>query len=281
MIVVTGATGNVGRTLVQILVDADEKVTAVSRGSSPIDLPDGVQHAAADFANPESLRAAVAGADALYLLVAGEQMAFGADPRDIVAVATSSGVRRIVLQSSQAAGTRPNSPAYERIRAFEDAVRNSGVEWTILRAGGFATNAYAMADSVRNGRTIAAPFPTVGLPLIDPADIAAAAAAALRDSSHHGRTYTLTGPAPVTPRDQATAISEAIDAPIQFVELTRDQAKAHMLTFMPEPVADATLAIIGEPTPEEQTVSQDITQILGRPANTFAAWAIRNAAAFR
>src|SRR5689334_15538121 len=132
MIVVTGATGNVGRSLVQALVTAGEQVTAVSR--RPSETPEGVRHRQADLAEPESLRAVVDGADALFLLVSGAGGHL--NPQGILDVAKAGGIRRVVLQSSQAAGTRPESDSHSPLRALEDAVRQSGLDWTVLRPGG-------------------------------------------------------------------------------------------------------------------------------------------------
>ena len=134
---------------------------------------------------------------------------------------------------------------------------------------------------VRTRRTVAAPFGDVALPAIDPADIAEVAAITLRDAGHGGRTYELTGPAPISPRQQAAAIADALGEPVRFVEQSRAEARARMLRFMPEPVVEATLGILGTPTAAEQRVSPDVERVLGRPPRTFADWAARNAAAFR
>ncbi|MFE5119376.1 NAD(P)H-binding protein [Streptomyces sp. NPDC056669] len=281
MIVVTGATGNVGRPLVEALAAVGEQVTAVSRRPGGAELPEGVRHHRADLADPGSLRPALEGADALFLLFAGELLAGTAQTGALLDVARSAGVRRVVLLSSQAAGTRPDAVSHAAMRAFEDTVRPSGLDWTILRPGGFASNAFAWAESVRKERMIAAPFADVGLPVVDPADIAEVAAAALREPGHAGRTYELTGPAPVTPRGQADAIADALGEPVRFTELSRERARAEMLRFMPEPVADGTLDILGEPTADEQRVSPDVERVLGRPPRAFADWAMRNIAAFR
>jgi uncharacterized protein YbjT (DUF2867 family) len=146
MIVVTGATGNVGRPLVGALAAAGERVTAVSR--RPADLPKGVAHRQADLAEPESLRPVLDGAEALFLLVAGSGEKI--NPHAIVDVAKAGGVRRVVLLSSQGAGTRPGSIAHSHLRAFEDAVRESSMTSTVLRPGGFASNAHGRRRSVRN-----------------------------------------------------------------------------------------------------------------------------------
>jgi uncharacterized protein YbjT (DUF2867 family) len=166
------------------------------------------------------------------------------------------------------------------MRSIEDAVRQSAMDWTILRPGGFNSNAYAWVESIRAQRTVAAPFGNVGLPTIDPADIAEVAAAALHEAGHAGQVYELTGPALTTPRQRAEAIGDALGEPIRFIEQTRDEAHSLMLQFMPEPVVETTLAILGEPTPAEQRISPDVEQVLGRPPRTFAEWAVRNIAAF-
>lgn len=286
MIVVTGATGNVGRTLVRELVEAGEKVTAVSRKITESDVPQGVPVVAADLADPTSLRPALDGADALFLLISGDFTVTAGDPSgvvgEIIKDAKAAGVARVVLLSSQGVVTRPQSDSHGNLgQAIEDAVRESGLAWTILRPGGFASNAYAWVESVRAQRAVAAPFGDVGLPFVDPDDIAGVAAAALRGEGHAGQAYELTGPAPITPRQRAEAIGAALGEPIQFVDQTREEARAQMLQFMPEPVVETTLAIFGEPSLAEQRVSPDVERVLGRAPGTFAGWARRNAAAFR
>ncbi|MEU2427431.1 NAD(P)H-binding protein [Streptomyces sp. NPDC007851] len=281
MIVVTGATGNVGRSLVRALAAAGERVTAVSRGTAPVELPDGVVHLRADLGEPGSLRPAFEGAEALFLHDGGTG-GHGLDARAVLDRAREAGVRRVVLLSSQGVVTRPESPSHGGVlRAVEEAVRASDLGWTILRPGGFASNAFAWAESVRAERTVAAPFGDVGLPVVDPADVGEVAAAALRKDEHTGRVYELTGPAAVTPRQQAAAIGAALGEPVRFVELSRAAARARMAAFMPEPVVETTLAVLGEPTAAEVRTGPDVAAVLGRPPRSFAEWARRNAAAFR
>ncbi|MFF2778920.1 NAD(P)H-binding protein [Streptomyces sp. NPDC058052] len=276
MIVVTGATGNVGQTLVRLLAEQGHEVAAVSRRITQADVPSGVRAVAADLARPAAGLPSTA--DAVFLLVGGDLMMTG-DPTDVVAPFANYG--KIVLLSSQGVVTRPDSLSHgHAFAAYEQAVMNSGTDWTILRPGGFASNAYAWAPSVKASRTVAAPFGDVGLPAIDPDDIATVAAAVLTRPGHTQASYELTGPAPTTPLQRAAAIADAIGEQVTFIDQTREEARAHMLTFMPAPVADTTLDIIGTPTPREQAVSPDVEKILGRPATTFADWAKRNAAAF-
>ncbi|WP_063043241.1 NAD(P)H-binding protein [Nocardia pseudovaccinii] len=280
MIVVTGATGNIGRTLVRHLAGAGEQVTAVSRGNQDIVVPDGVRHRRADLADPESLSPAVENADALFLLLTGPQLVTGPDPARFVEVAAAGGVKKVVLLSSQATGTRPGLAAHARLHVFESALQRSEFDWTILRPTGFFSNTYAWIESIRAEQVIAAPFADTALPAIDPEDIAEVAAIVLRTDGHSGRTYELTGPAAISPRQQAQAVEEAVGISLQFVELTREQARSGMLRFMPEDVADGTLDILGTPTPAEQQVSTDVERVLGRPATSYAEWAQRNRAIF-
>ncbi|MFE4177271.1 SDR family oxidoreductase [Streptomyces sp. NPDC056909] len=281
MIVVTGATGNIGRILVPLLAEAGEDSVAVSRRPQPEGLPAGVRYAQADLGTSTSMRPVLDGADALFLLLGGELNSHGESPSTLLDTALDAGVKRIVLLSSQINSTRPEALSHTRLREFEAAVRASGADYTILRPGGFASNALAWADPVRTKRTVLAPFGDVALPVIDPADIAAVAASALREEGHSGRTYELTGPEAVSPRQQAAAISRALGEDLDFVELTREQAHAHMTQFMPEEVIDGTLDVLGVPLPTEQTISPDVENVLRRPARTFDEWVARNLPAFQ
>jgi uncharacterized protein YbjT (DUF2867 family) len=283
MIVVTGATGNVGRPLTAALASAGHAVTAVARGISA-ELPggQGIVPVSADLTSPaaaDSLAASMAGADAFFLLVPGAGA--GVDAAGLLETARTAGIRRVVLLSSQAVGTRPGSAAYAPMAAIEAAVTGSGLEWTVLRAGGLAANAFAWAPSVRARQAVFAPYGDVALPAVDPLDIAEAAAAALTSGGHAGQTYVLTGPDSTTPRERTRIIGAAIGRRLAFTEVSHDDAREQLLAFMPAPVADATLAILGHPTPDEAQPSPDLEKLTGRPGRSFADWAARNAAAFR
>ncbi|MFD8593482.1 NAD(P)H-binding protein [Kitasatospora sp. NPDC059646] len=281
MIVVTGGTGNVGGALVRALAGSGARTTATSRNVSAADVPAHVAHHRADLADPESLRPVFDGADALFLQNGGPS-AHLVDPNAVLGAAKAAGIGRVVLLSSLGVVTRPGSQSHGVIgRAFEDAVRQSGLEWTILRPGGFHSNAYAWAEPVRAHRTVAAPFADVALPSVDPEDIAGVAAAALLTDGHGGQAYELTGPAAVTPRQQAGSLAAALGEPVRFVEQTREEARAQLLRFLPEPVADTTLDILGAPVPAEQRVSPDVERVLGRAPRSFADWARRHVGAFR
>ncbi len=279
MIVVTGATGNIGRPLTRALAEAGREVVAVSRHRAAV--PDGVRHVVADLALPGELTAVLPGAEALFLLLSGDLHAQAARPADLIGEAVAAGVRRVVLLSTQGVVTRPFGATRIAMRGLEDVLRDSGLEWAILRPGGFASNALWWAESIRAQRLVAAPFGDVGVPVIDPADIAEVAAAALLDDRHIGGEYELTGPEVVTPRQQTEALAAALGSPVRFHELTRDEARAAMSRSMPAELADDTLDILGSPSPAELRVSPDVERVLGRAPRPFADWAVRNVAAFR
>ncbi|GLZ32880.1 NmrA family transcriptional regulator [Lentzea sp. NBRC 105346] len=258
MIVVTGATGNVGRPLVELLGD---KAVGVSRPQ-------------VDLAKPETLDPVLKGADAVFLLFAGDLLGPDTDIDAVLDVVKRNGVPRVVLLSSQGAGTRPDMVPHSRLAGFEEAVKESP-EWTILQPSGFFSNAYAWVQPIKEHGIAPAPFADVAIPFVDPADIAAVAAKVLTEDGHNKRTYVLTGPEATTPRQRAEALGA------RFVEQTAEEAREQMLRFMPPPVVDGTLTILGAPTPEEQQVSAHVEQILGRKATTFEQWAARNAPAFK
>ncbi|MFG2370177.1 SDR family oxidoreductase [Streptomyces sp. NPDC048504] len=286
MIVVTGATGNIGRPLTRALAEAGQQVTAVSRHApmaptAKVSVPDGVRHVVADLAEPAGLKPALAGAKALFLLLSGDLHATGANPADIIAVAEAAGVRRVVLLSTQGVSTRPFGATRIAMRALEDVLRESGLEWAILRPGGFASNALWWAESIRAQGVAAAPFGDIGVPIVDPADIAEVAAACLVDHQHASAVYELTGPEVITPRGQAEAIAAALGSPVRFHDLTREEAKAAMSQSMPAELAEDTLTILGSPSPAERRISPDVERVLGRAPRPFADWAARNVDAFR
>jgi uncharacterized protein YbjT (DUF2867 family) len=209
----------------------------------------GIRPYAADLTEPVGLKPALEAADALFLLLAGEALTPG-EHHDVLP--------RLL----------------------------DGRDVTVLRPSGFHSNALMWAGMVRSQRRVIAPFGDVGLPLIDPADVAAAAAvilrgadpgAAAREPGH----YELTGPALVSPRTQAAAIGHALGEPVWFAEQDPAAARQDLLALMPPDVVEGTLAIIGAPLPAEQEVSPDFERLVGREPGSFADWAARHAAAFR
>ncbi|MFD9945156.1 SDR family oxidoreductase, partial [Nonomuraea sp. NPDC059022] len=186
MFVVTGATGNVGRALVRALHEAGEQVTAVARRITAADAPQGVRTVAADLTDPATLGPALRGARAAFLMVP-PVLAPETDAA-VMAAVKAAGVRRLVVLTSQSAATRPESPGHGlRVRHFEDQAKAGGLGWTVIRPGGFASNAYAWAETVRARREVFAPFADVPLPGGPPHHTADGGAAPRRAPAHARR----------------------------------------------------------------------------------------------
>ncbi len=165
---------------------------------------------------------------------------------------------------------------------MEELLKASGMAWTILRPTQFASNTLMWAASVRGHETVRAPYAETALPTIHPADIAAVARVALTEPGHHGCTYALTGPEPVTPRQQAEAIGAALGREVPFAEISRWQARAQMAAVFGAEAADAVLDLTGGDVNDELLAVRDtVAQITGTPARPFRQWAAENADAFR
>ncbi|MEV6278519.1 NAD(P)H-binding protein [Nocardia sp. NPDC051832] len=276
MLLVTGATGNIGRALLQELVASGAgPLRALTRDAGG-SFPAGVETAAADLADLAALRRALTGVRSMFL-VSG----LGADA-EIIDTARRAGVEHVVLVSSITVQTHPHPPPAAEKSAVEKELQASGMDWTILRPTQFASNALLWAEAIRADRTVRAAYADVGLPTIHPADIAAVARVALTEPGHRGRTYALTGPERITPREQVAAIAAALHRDIEFTEISRAAARVELLPFFGEASVDAVLDVTGgDLNPELLRVRDAVARHTGSPARTFHRWAQENAAAFR
>ncbi|MCX5202783.1 NAD(P)H-binding protein [Streptomyces sp. NBC_00237] len=277
MILVTGATGNIGPALLRELHAAGVgPLRALTRDAARAVLPDGVEAVEGDFADPTSLKPALEGVRSLFLL-----SRLGSDA-EILETARQAGVEHIVLVSSITVQTHPHlGPAAENLEV-ERLLKASGMAWTILRPTQFASNSVMWADAIRGHETVRAPYAETALPTLHPGDIAAVARVALTEPGHHGRTYALTGPEPVTARQQVEAIATALGREVPFAEISREQAHAQMAAVFGPEAADAVLDVTGgDVNPELLMVRDTVAQVTGAPARPFHQWASENVDAFR
>ncbi|AZQ71368.1 MULTISPECIES: NAD(P)H-binding protein [Streptomyces] len=277
MILVTGATGNVGSALLKELQACGAgPLRGLTRDAARAVFPEGVEAVEGDFADTASLKPALDGVRSLFLV-----SRLGSDA-DILEAARQAGVEHVVLVSSITVQTHPHlGPAGENL-AVERLLKDSGMAWTILRPTQFASNSLMWAASIREHETVRAPYADTGLPTIHPADIASVARVALTEPGHHGRTYALTGPEPVTARQQAEAIAAVLGREVPFAEISRQEAHARMAAVFGDEAADAVLDVMGGDVNDEiLTVRDTVSQVTGSPARPFRQWAAENAAAFR
>ncbi|MGI5131917.1 NAD(P)H-binding protein [Pseudonocardia sp. CA-107938] len=272
MIVVTGATGNVGGELVRQLAERGEAVRGVVRTATAA-LPDGAERAVGDLNEPESLRAAFAGADALFLL-AGY-------PDAVLEEARAAGITRVALLSGGSAATgRTDNAVSQYMIATERAVQASGLDWTFLRPSGFMSNTLQWTEQLAAGDVVRAPFADVPIAVIDPADIAAVALEALTSDGHAGKAYLLTGPEPLLPADRLRILGDVLGRDLRFEAEPNDEAWTRMSASMPERYVRAFFSFYVDRTLDESIVYPTVAEVTGRPPRTFEQWATAHAAAF-
>lgn len=270
MILVTGASGNVGRHVVARLRERGVPVRAMSRNPS-VGVP-------GDLADPASLVPGLSGVDAVYLMWPFHDDASRAG--EVVAT-IGTHAKRIVLLSSVA--VEAGAGEVGRTHAVvEEAVRASGLEWTIVRPGTFAANALWWADQLAAGDTVAGAFGDLRMALLHEADIADVVVHALTEDGHHGAIHRLTGPEALTQAEQVEVIGQALGRPVRWHELTKAEARQRLLAdpHFPDdfvdPLLDTHERMVGEPVPLTSTV-EDVT---GHPARTFLQWSQDHAADF-
>lgn len=271
-ILITGATGAVGRRLTDNLVAEGEPVRAVSRKPAEADLPDGVDVVKADLADPGTLTPTLFdGVDRAFVFPAPG----GVD--DFVAAAVKNGVHRLVLLSSLAASEEyprnVRSVSYRHHRAAEEALRSRTDEWTVLRPGTFANNLLAWAWPIRSGAPIRAPYIHSAQDPIHEADIADVAAAVLTQDGHAGKTYPLTGPQSLTKIEQVAAIGAGIGRELRLVEISPDEFRSDVADFITEDIVTMLLDYWSETVAEPDPVLPGVSRLTGRPGRTLEQWA--------
>ncbi|AYF72539.1 NAD-dependent epimerase/dehydratase family protein [Nocardia yunnanensis] len=274
MFLVTGATGTVGRAVIDRLLAADHPVRAITRRPESAGLPASVEVVCADLADPGSLSPALAGVRGVFAATAGTEIP--THDANLAAAAVAAGVERLVKLSSGRAGDEAATdpiPAWHR--AGERAVRASGIGWTMVRPMGFMSNALHWAHSVRETGTVRAPFGQGRIAVVDPADIAAVAVAALTEPGHAGEIYTVTGPQPLSPREQTETLAEILGRPLRFEEISPERARAELLRVGVEPAMAAAIMALRATALESFTsvVHPTVEHVTGRSPRTFREWA--------
>jgi len=277
MILVTGATGTVGSIVVRLLRERGEPLRAMTRSPGGLG-PDAVF---GDFDDPGSLAAAAREASAVFLLSAPGPT-LPAHDLAMTRAAVAAGTGRIVKLSAIGTPDEPTDGLGSWHQPGEQAVRTSGLPWTILRPTTFASNTLSWRDSVQAGEPIENMYGDGRQAIVDPADVAAVAAAALTGAGHEGGIYTLTGPDLLTVPDQVRIIGTALGRSLSTVDLPVATARARMLaagihpSFVEVAVEGAALVRRGG----NAVTTDDVSTVLGRPPREFAAWVRDHVQAF-
>ncbi len=279
-ILVTGATGNVGRNVVELLLAADAPVRATSRNPKTARLPAGVDVRAGDLGDPGSFGDALSGVEKLFLFPNPSGVA------DFLRAAKASGVRHVVLLSS-AAVSEPDvtaNPIGLMHLSVEQAVRDSGLARTVLRPAAFASNVLQWAPAIRESGEVRVPYAESTVSPIHERDIAAVAVQALLSDGHEDATYALTGPESMTQRRQVELIAAALGRPVSVVDLVGDAARAQLEAqygaFGVPGLVDSVLGTYAGSVGTAAPVTDTVARVTGRPATTFADWAAEHRTAF-
>jgi len=285
MILVTGATGTIGRPLVDALVSEGAKVRAISRNPQAANLPAGVDVVEGDPSRPEEIAPFLEGVNGLFVNPRSVGIAAG----ELLALARRRGVQRVVALSATNVdddpARQPSRYNGDRNKEVEDAVTRSGLEWVALRVGAFTTNTLMWAGQIRAGDVVRGPYaastgPATGAAAIDPGDVAAVGARALLTDELVGRRPVLTGPQSLTQAQMVDVIGKVIGRPLRYQEIPPEAARQGMLGF-PEGFVDAYLSLLAEAVGRPALVTDEVDKALGRPARTYAEWVADHAAAFQ
>jgi uncharacterized protein YbjT (DUF2867 family) len=280
-VLVTGATGRVGRLVVNELLNAREPVRALTRRPDAAGLPASVEVVAGDLTVPDSLDDALHGIDTVFLL-------WTAPPATAAAVIErlASHARRVVFLSSPHRTPHPffqqPNPMAALHAEIERLIAAAAIASTIIRPGMFASNVrFWWADMIRDTGVVRWPYGAAETAPIDERDIAAVAARVLYEDGHAGGDYVITGPESLSQAEQVRVIGEAIGRRILFQELSPDEFRRETAGSWPRPVVDMLLAAWGAANGRPAFVTSRVADITGSPTRTFRQWAVDHADMFR
>ena len=272
-VLVTGATGNIGSGLIPELQAAGVSVRALVRDAAKAAAlqAQGVGTVLGDLDRPETLDAALAGVDKVFLLTWNGPTA-PQQARNIIGAAQRAGRPHIVRIAAH--GTDGSRIVRDHL-VVEEELKASGLPWTMLRPTFFMQNLMMAAPSVASDGMMYLPFKTGRVGMIDVRDIVDVAARVLTTDGHAGQTYILTGPQAVSLQEVAGALSAALGKPVTYVDIPREAAKQFMMGMgMPEWIADGYAELFeGFANNFASRVSPDVARVTGRPGRGIAQFA--------
>lgn len=279
-VLVTGATGRVGRHVVTELLNAGVPVRALTRRPDAAGLPAAVEVVSGDLTVPESLDAPLQGVRSVFLV-------WAAPPQtaESVIARLAAHTRRVVLLSAPHQTPHPffqqPNPLAAMLARIERVIADAGLASTIIRPGMFASNAlFWWVDAIRDRGVVRWPYGAAETAPIDERDVAAVAARVLCDDRHVGGDYVLTGPESLSHADQVRIIGETIGRRIVFEELSADEFRRDTAGSWPAPAVEMLLAAWSATMGQPAYVTSNVDEIVGSPARTFRQWVADHATAF-
>lgn len=268
-ILVAGATGTVGRYVVDQLIRKGEKVRALTRNPLQANLPAGVEVVAGDLSEPSTLVSALVGVSGMHLITTGAEYTPLETGPEIVQLAEKAGVRKVTVLWNGEKGP------------FESAVEASALEWTQLQAFEFMANARKWANSIRSEGLVRDLFGGSPIAPVHEADIGRVAAVALTEDGHAGKIYTLTGPESLSVQDKVRIISKVIGREIRFVESSVEEEREQMRRMgVEEDAIDYVINWHLNPPQSAHKVLSTVEEVTGQKPYTFAEWVKTNTGYF-
>ena len=263
MILITGASGNVGREVLKQTAQTGAKIRAAYQDVGKVNAPSGIEVATVDFGQPETLKVALQGVDRVFL-VRPPTARLPSLEQKAVDVIKHSNIQQLVKLSAMGGrdATFPRQHAES-----EDYILSTGIPYTFLRPNGFMQNLINYSVGTINAQN--AFYGSEGdgkISHIDIRDIAAVAAKILSEDGHVGKAYTLTGPESLSNAQIAEMLSDLLDRKINFVNLAPEQLKQALLAAgVPEWNANALIDLQRfYREGKAATTTQDVEWILGR-----------------
>ncbi|MFB9834132.1 NAD(P)H-binding protein [Actinoallomurus acaciae] len=282
-ILITGATGTIGRPLVDALAREGAEVRAVTRDPEASGLPAGVDVVTGDPSRPDTIASSLKGVTSVFL----HPRAVGEAAADLLALAREHGVERVVALSAinvdDDPAEQPSRFQGDRNKEAEAAAVGSGLEWVSLRCASFAVNTlFTWAPQIRAGDIVRGPYATFAEPLIHERDVAEVAARALSDAGLTGERLRLTGPQFLSHEELVAEIGTVIGRPLRYAEIPPEAfSRAMIERGLPRPFVEALMARYARGVGPAEAVTGEVERILGRPARTYPEWAADHAAAFQ
>jgi uncharacterized protein YbjT (DUF2867 family) len=279
-VLVTGATGRVGRAVIGQLVDAGVPVRALIHRAKAAGLPANVEVVTGDLTVPGSLDAGLRGAGAVFLVWAAPP---ATAPAVVERLATYA--QRVVFLSSPHQTPHPffqqPNPMAVLHADIERLIAAAGVESTIIRPGMFASNTvFWWAPAIRAGAAVRWPYGAAETAPVDDRDVAAVAARTLYQDGHAGGDYVLTGPQSLSQAEQVRIIGDVVGRRITFEELSPEEFRRETEGSWPRPVVDMLLAAWAATMGRPAFITSTVSGILGSAPRSFRQWAADHATAF-
>ena len=279
-ILVTGATGHIGRQVVDRLLGTGCRIRALTRNPESASLPGEVDIVRGDLANADTLDAALTGVDAVFLVWLAP---LAAAPGALERIAAHA--QRLVLLTSPHSVPHPFFQQPNAMRAvhagLERLIEASPLRWTFLRPTVFAVNClHWWGPQIAEGNIVRWFYGDAATSPIHERDVAAVAVRALLEEGHASKEYVLTGPESLTQRRQVEIIGQAIGRPLRFEELGPDAARRELMAAWPDEIATMLLDAYGAAVDRPAHLTTTVGDVTGTPARRFHDWAVEHAAEF-